>query len=259
MTCPRILQLTVILAASTLVSWTDAQDSVRFELDAPSLMETGCTGPSPCDCLVKAVGGVQGTFLLNFFDLEGSFEVYLVDEVNWVVNEGEPTEITVTGTGIYKVNLDAQMQEMALSLQLDGIPREFQSIGIVPGGGQFPEQISIDIFSQIDPSDKCLYDGFSIDSTASTDLLRRGDCNRDGSFNIADAIFGFGVLFSGEGPPSCEDACDGNDDGTFDIADMIYLLNNLFRQGDPPPPPYPGCGLDPTVDDLDCESFPQCL
>lgn len=89
-------------------------------------------------------------------------------------------------------------------------------------------------------------------------LFLRGDCNGDGAYNIADAVSGLGVLFSGSGPEACTDACDSNDDGQFNIADMVSILGDLFS-GDPlPPPPHPACGLDPTADGIDCGSYSAC-
>ena len=37
-----------------------------------------------------------------------------------------------------------------------------------------------------------------------------------------------------------------------------YVLTFLFSAGTPPPAPYPNCGLDPTADQLGCNSFPPC-
>ena len=85
----------------------------------------------------------------------------------------------------------------------------------------------------------------------------RGDINRDGGCDIADAIKLLEFLFV-DGACSCMDACDCNDDGAVDIADAICKLSFLFSGGPPPPAPYPGCGLDPTPDNLDCLSFPPC-
>ena len=86
----------------------------------------------------------------------------------------------------------------------------------------------------------------------------RGDCNVDGLFNIADGVFGLGVLFSGI-PALCADACDANDDGSFDVADVIYTLAAIFTGGPPPPTPHPGCGSDATSGDpLGCAFFAPC-
>ncbi len=86
----------------------------------------------------------------------------------------------------------------------------------------------------------------------------RGDCNGDGSCNIADAIGILAFLFTAGVPtPGCLDACDLNDDSGIDIGDAIVKLNLLFSTGTPPAPPYPDCGVDPTTSDpLDCVSSP---
>ena len=89
--------------------------------------------------------------------------------------------------------------------------------------------------------------------------FQRGDCNADGSFNIADAIYTLALLFSGGPAGSCDDACDANDDGSINIADAIYALASLFSGGPPPALPGPdACGPDPTDDILTCDSFPPC-
>ena len=91
--------------------------------------------------------------------------------------------------------------------------------------------------------------------------FRRGDCNTDGGFNIADVIFLLGFSFPGMTGPNaleCHDACDCNDDGSLNIADAVCFLGFLF--GSPPvepAPPFGACGHDPTNNDaLDCADFP---
>lgn len=103
--------------------------------------------------------------------------------------------------------------------------------------------------------------GTVINDTA-TEEFPRGDCNFDGSQNIADGIYLLGNLFpndnDGDGIPDpnpldCMDACDGNDDGQINIGDAITVLGSLFGSPTTPlPAPYPGCGEDPTADMLDC-------
>ena len=91
-----------------------------------------------------------------------------------------------------------------------------------------------------------------------TDQFRRGDCNADGGFNIADQIFLLANLFSGGPAGPCADACDQNDDGSQNIADAIYGLAALFSGGPLPPAPGPTtCGPDATdTDGLDCADYP---
>ncbi len=83
----------------------------------------------------------------------------------------------------------------------------------------------------------------------------RGDCNGDGSVNIADAIGLLNLLFAG-GSITCADACDTNDDGSINIADAIALLNTLFGGGTIPGPST--CGPDSTPDGLDCDVYAPC-
>jgi len=82
----------------------------------------------------------------------------------------------------------------------------------------------------------------------------RGDVNGDGSIDLSDPILLLGWLFSSAAPLACDDAGDVNDDGALDLSDPISLLGYLFSGGPPPAPPWPSPGIDPTVDNLGCES-----
>ncbi len=89
----------------------------------------------------------------------------------------------------------------------------------------------------------------------------RGDCNGDGSNDVADAITHLAALFPfGGGPPiiECRDACDGNDDGVLNIADPVAQLAALFGAPAIPLPPPAVCGPDPTADGLSCRQFGVC-
>ncbi|MEM7166620.1 MAG: hypothetical protein AAF581_14225 [Planctomycetota bacterium] len=93
-------------------------------------------------------------------------------------------------------------------------------------------------------------------------VFQRGDCNNDGSKNIADPIRLLSFLFPAI-PPSipldCDSACDGNDDGALNIADAVAMLNVLFPVGPPvgwlPPD---ACGIDPTPGLLGCMGYTNC-
>ena len=89
--------------------------------------------------------------------------------------------------------------------------------------------------------------------------FRRGDCNDDGGVDISDAVSTLGSLFLGEGDPGCDDACDSNDDGAMDISDAIATLGVLFLgNGVIPLPGMNDCGIDPTDDELGCDTFERC-
>jgi hypothetical protein len=82
----------------------------------------------------------------------------------------------------------------------------------------------------------------------------RGDSDRSGDLNIADAITILNHLFLGAGDLKCRDAADADDDGRLEITDPVYLLGHLFLGTVEPPSPFPTAGEDPTQDTLDCEN-----
>jgi hypothetical protein len=83
----------------------------------------------------------------------------------------------------------------------------------------------------------------------------RGDANRDGVLDIADAVTILAYLYTGGERPTCIDALDVDDSGLLDITDAVRLLSFLFLGGDAPPSPFPAEGLDTTKDVLDCLGF----
>jgi len=85
----------------------------------------------------------------------------------------------------------------------------------------------------------------------------RGDVNGDGGIDFSDAVTTLDYLFTG-GTIPCDNAADSNDDGTLNIADAIALLSYLFSGASAPPAPFPDCGIDPTVDALECDAFAAC-
>lgn len=94
--------------------------------------------------------------------------------------------------------------------------------------------------------------GLAIESNGSGFI--RGDTNQDGGFDVSDIVFLLASLFVPGGPiPGCADAADLNDDGGTDVSDAVFGLMSLFVPGSAPVPlPGPGCGVDPTMDTLDC-------
>ncbi|MGE3966025.1 MAG: DNRLRE domain-containing protein [Planctomycetota bacterium] len=89
----------------------------------------------------------------------------------------------------------------------------------------------------------------------------RGDCNLDGSINIADPISLLSFLFPASGtptPPGCLDACDANDDEQLNVADAVRLIDALFGTPASPLPPPAACAGDPGGAALDCQIAPNC-
>lgn len=111
-----------------------------------------------------------------------------------------------------------------------------------------------------DPASEHEFLGFRIASSVGQvgSTFRRGDVNQDVAMDISDAVAIFGYLFLGAARPGCVSAADSNDDGSVDISDGVSVLNHLFLGGASIPAPFPGCGTDPTPDDLDCLAFPEC-
>ncbi len=87
--------------------------------------------------------------------------------------------------------------------------------------------------------------------------FRRGDANADGQVDINDGAFLLGVV-NGQQFPRCQDACDIDDNGSIEQLDANLLLNYLFGGGQPPQPPFPDCGEDPTADGLGCDEPGPC-
>jgi plastocyanin len=84
------------------------------------------------------------------------------------------------------------------------------------------------------------------------DRFIRGDANRNGTVDVADAVSLLGVLFQGNPAHPCADASDANDDGNTDVGDAIWILGYLFSGTPAPPPPFPTAGPDRTDDPLLC-------
>jgi hypothetical protein len=75
---------------------------------------------------------------------------------------------------------------------------------------------------------------------------------------MSDAISTLQYLYlPGRSVSECLDAADSDDDGEVEMSDVLYTLRHLYVPGSPPPPPpFPNCGADPTVDVLPCSQHP---
>jgi hypothetical protein len=81
----------------------------------------------------------------------------------------------------------------------------------------------------------------------------RGDANRNGTVDIADAIATLWSLFGDGTPLPCADAADSDDDGAVELDDAVFTLVSLFRKGPATPAPSWMPGRDPTPDALACD------
>jgi hypothetical protein len=102
----------------------------------------------------------------------------------------------------------------------------------------------------------------ALDELASTSFsarpFRRGECNANGVFDLADPIFHIQQIMNESIKLPCAAACDANGDEVLDMGDPIYTLQHQFLAGPPPPAPYPGCDFPPAPLAIDCEFYPSC-
>lgn len=122
----------------------------------------------------------------------------------------------------------------------------------------FTDQFGVGVI--VDPVLSPPQSGSTIPISLTTALsFDRGDCNTDGSFDVADPTFELTFLFGGGTAPMCEDACDANDDGGMDLADAVSMLGALFSGG-PLPPGSGECTPDMQVgsDPLGCDQYLAC-
>jgi hypothetical protein len=80
----------------------------------------------------------------------------------------------------------------------------------------------------------------------------------DGRLSITDAITSLRYLFTDGEEPGCLKTADADDDGLLSVTDAVRILGFLFRGDDPLPGPFRECGIDPSEDELSCESYPAC-
>ena len=242
----------VLFVCLTVPAVASGQGVTVYQLTSDSLMESGCIGPSPCDCGSLLIGPVTGTFDLELVGVDPPFEVYAVDNIAWVV-DADPDDIVVTGSGTFRVDLDEDLQEMMLILDVNGETQEFVSVGIVFEPAGFPDALAIDVFSKLN---MCLYDGFTIDAEPFLQVsdFTRGDADGNAVVNaLVDSLFLLEFGFQGGTPPPCMEAADVDDSGGFNaLVDVLYLLAHGFQGGPPPAAPYPICGRDSDAPGLGC-------
>jgi IPT/TIG domain len=108
---------------------------------------------------------------------------------------------------------------------------------------------------QVCTNDGCTTKTGGFTYTAAGTPFVRGDSNGDDHVDLADAVSIFNDLFLGiPARASCRDALDTDDTGDLDLTDGVAVLLYLFQSGNPPKPPFPDAGLDPTPTD----GLPSC-
>jgi hypothetical protein len=113
-----------------------------YKLAETSTYQRGCF--EPCSCPIMEARPVRGTFTLTPAKPDGSFAVYDVSDVNWIVPLGD-SESYITGSGRYRLGgSGALKQQLVLDLVVgnDKVTR-FDS-GLVAISSAFPK-ISITI------------------------------------------------------------------------------------------------------------------
>ncbi|MGB1071552.1 MAG: dockerin type I domain-containing protein, partial [Planctomycetota bacterium] len=85
----------------------------------------------------------------------------------------------------------------------------------------------------------------------------RGDCDGNGSIDLADAVALLDYLFTG-GSLTCLATADVNDDSDLNLADPGTLLAYLYIGGSAPPEPFTSCGQDPDGSLIACEVYGGC-
>ncbi len=89
------------------------------------------------------------------------------------------------------------------------------------------------------------------------DEFIRADADADMDLDMADALYILKYLYIPWLTPPCMDALDADDGGHVSMGDAIQILRYMYVPGTPPiPAPFPDCGVDPTLDRLDCGSHP---
>jgi hypothetical protein len=251
-----------VIPLALLAPKTLPAQGTEYILDPSSLFVSGCTGPSVCLCPVVHVGPLSGSFTLTpLLPPLGPIFEYAVSDFEAIVLPGTGAPVILSGSGLYTIDVVADTQTLVLDLLVDGVPATFQSIGAVEMTVPFPDAVQVEAYAPVFPP--CTYDGVVLAATplpVTAVPFLRGDANEDGALDISDAVASLGALFPGPTPApiDCLDAGDANDDGSFDIADPISLLAGLFGGGSSPPPPFPGCGNDPTADALGCPAHDFC-
>jgi len=138
-----VRRILVLAGAVAVVATTSAFAATPYALREPSEQQIGCLWQCACPVLFRSP--LKGTFALTPNGSDGTYDIFAVSGVNWVVTGDQGTH-TATGSGTYRKSIAAAspLQRLELDLSLDGgAPLHFDS-GVVPESAPWPA-VEIDV------------------------------------------------------------------------------------------------------------------
>jgi hypothetical protein len=102
-----------------------------YRLTEKASYQEGCF--PPCMCPIMMATGIRGTFVMDPDTANNGVKTHDVLYVNWIVTLGD-AEFEITGSGIYRINIDTQpwVHALDLALSVDGGETQQFSSGFVP-------------------------------------------------------------------------------------------------------------------------------
>jgi hypothetical protein len=111
-----------------------------YALEEASDFEEGCF--YLCDCPIVVRDGLQGRFTLVPLGSENGFDLYAVNDLEWMVAGDIQPAIEIHGSGTYRVGYSSDgklVQELDLDLVVGDRDAEPYTSGLVPVTTAFPE------------------------------------------------------------------------------------------------------------------------
>ena len=209
-----------------------------YQLHPDSSALVGCL--DLCDCLIREVPDLEGSFSLDVIDVGATFTLFAVEDMVLLLGTDPPVTVQASGSLEARITDGSVYETFELQVAVgDEEPELFRS------EPRLREEAPNEVGARVRPAALvCEGQIFLIRALQSEEVpFVRGDCNADGSINVSDAITLLLRLFGGGEAPPCETACDVNGDIKVDIADATAILGFLFTAGPTPVAPFPTCGI----------------